>query len=102
MQAFLLVQLCSTFFTTASKIHNFFPTTNMIEYCIVFQMKWKFGDLTSRKTLAVHIKEEICDGVVPRYVVSLRDPDNDADDISETICKESKPHFVLTSLLILP
>ena len=52
-------------------------------------MKWKFKDLTS-KTLAVTIKEKVDNGVLPCFVVSLRDPDNDSDDVFQVICKESK------------
>ena len=39
---------------------------------------------------AVEIKEEIADGVLPRFLVSLRDRDNEADDIAEIICKEGR------------
>jgi len=56
---------------------------------VSYDMKWKFKDLTSN-SLAVTIKEEIKDGVLSRFVVSIRDPTNDSGDIFQVICKEAQ------------
>ena len=53
-------------------------------------MKWQFKDLTDKKTLSVEIKEEVKDRCIPRYVVSLKGPEDDAVDIGELICGECK------------
>ena len=63
-------------------------------------MKWKFKDLTSN-SLAVTIKEEIKDGVLSRFVVSIRDPTNDSGDIFQVICKEGKSNVFSMRFIIL-
>ena len=60
-------------------------------------MRWKFKDLTNHKTLVVNITDEILDGPLPRYVVSLREPDNENFDIVENLCKEGITRFIRLS-----
>ena len=60
-------------------------------------MRWKFKDLTNHKTLVVNIKDEILDGPLPRYVVSLREPDNENFDIVENLCKEGITRLIRLS-----
>lgn len=64
--------------------------TNWSHSAFFFQMKWNFKDLTNGRTLNVEIKEEIKDGIMPCYVVSLRDQENEAIDIADEICNGGK------------
>ncbi|XP_065067200.1 trichohyalin-like isoform X2 [Rhopilema esculentum] len=57
---------------------------------VPYEVKWTFKDITDKHTLALNVEDEVRGSCLPRYIVSLKRNEENAEDIKDIICKELK------------